>query len=512
MVKGRILSFLLVFGVALVGLAQEGSCTGVAVTNPAVGVLSGGTTAVTFNVSWTYSWRASTAPANWDAVWLFVKFRKNGGQWAHASLNQSGHSAPAGFTTSNGLVDTAAAFNISTNPVVGVFLYRNANGAGTSTANNVALSWNYSTDGVLNTDAVEVQVFGVEMVYVPEGAFFAGDKNTAANSLRQGSADNDPWHISSESEIVVTNSAGSGTGQLETTAEFYYPGEGDAAGSSFSIPAAFPKGYQPFYIMKGEISQGQWTAFFNTLTSSQQATRDVTSASGKNTDALTYRNNVSWSGSGRATLPDQGAGANYESIAMNYLSWADVAAYLDWSGLRPMSELEYERAGRGPYPSLAGEYAWGTTTITAASVIVNPGKTSEYALGAPNAIYGNVPTVQGPMRVGCLTYASATRIGSGAGYYGAMNLSDNLKERVVTVGRSSGRSFEGKSHGNGSLDSSGDANAASWPVTDSVGTGFRGSAWNDLGTLARLSDRTAAAETNTTRLEGFGGRGVRTAP
>ena len=30
-----------------------------------------------------------------------------------------------------------------------------------------------------------------------------------------------------------------------------------------------------------------------------------------------------------------------------HISWSDMSAYLDWSGLRPMTELEYEKACRG---------------------------------------------------------------------------------------------------------------------------------------------------------------------
>src|SRR5947208_2895536 len=30
---------------------------------------------VTFNITWDHSWRITATPANWDAAWVFVKFR-----------------------------------------------------------------------------------------------------------------------------------------------------------------------------------------------------------------------------------------------------------------------------------------------------------------------------------------------------------------------------------------------------------------------------------------------------
>ena len=44
------------------------------------------------------------------------------------------------------------------------------------------------------------------------------------------------------------------------------------------------------------------------------------------------------------------------------MTGADMLAYLDWSGLRPMSELEYEKACRTPSRVIPGEYAWNTTS------------------------------------------------------------------------------------------------------------------------------------------------------
>ena len=263
--------------------------------------------------------------------------------------------------------------------------------------------------------------------------------------------------------------------------------------------------------MKGEISQGQWVAFFNTLTATQKSARDITSSAngGKNADSLTYRNNVSWT-SGDATLPDQGGGATYEYVAMNYLSWADLASYLDWAGLRPMSELEFEKAGRGPYRAVSGEYAWGTTSITPATSISNSGLPNEAPGAAANCVHGS--GVSGPMRVGAMAYGDATRAEAGAGYYGIMDLSGNVWERPVTVGDSTGRSFNGSKHGNGVVASDGNGDVTTWPGTNAIGSSLRGGTYNFGSSLARLSDRNWGGYYWASRHQRYGGRGVRTAP
>jgi hypothetical protein len=197
---------------------------------------------------------------------------------------------------------------------------------------------------------------------------------------------------------------------------------------------------------------------------------------------------------------------------MSYINWADLAAYLDWSGLRPMSELEYERAGRGPYRAVSGEFAWGTSSITQATTILNGGLTNERAQSGARATYGNHPNVQGPLRVGSFAYGVSTRIAAGAGYYGAMDLTGNVRERTVTVGNSTGRAFEGRYHGNGQLNESGNSNVSTWPGTNAVGAGFRGGHWANSSGSAYLSIRGNAALVSTSRLSSDGGRGVRTAP
>lgn len=491
---------------------RDASCSGVTVTNVSLGTRDSGTgnAPINFDISWNNSWRSTSngapAPNNWDAAWVFVKFRKNGGDWKHASFNNTGHTVPSGASLDVGLADTGASFNIATNPGVGVFIYRSSDGTGTFSKSGFSLSWKYTQDGVGTGDTIDLRVFAIEMVYVPDGAFFAGDNGTSTGALQQGTSDTDPWYIGSESSITTNNNAGTGTGLAETAAEYYVPG------GSITIPAAFPKGYGKFYMMKGELSQSQWISFFNALTATQKSTRDITSSSGKNSDSLTNRNNVSWGGTGDATLPDQGSGATYGTVAMNFIGWADLTAYLDWAGLRPMSEFEFERAARGPYRTVSGEYPWGSTSITQAYTISNSGTASESAQSDANSVHGDHASIQGPMRVGAMAYNHTTRITSGAGYYGSLNLADNVQERCVTIATSTGRSFEARYHGNGALDSSGNPDVSTWPGTGVTGAGVRGSAWRWAATLGRTSDRANVSVLPSARSAWGGGRGVRSAP
>jgi hypothetical protein len=175
-----------------------------------------------------------------------------------------------------------------------------------------------------------------------------------------------------------------------------------------------------------------------------------------------------------------------------------------------MSELEFERAGRGPQRAVSGEYAWGSTSITQATSISNGGLPTERAQSGANMAYGDHASVQGPLRVGSFAYGVSTRIASGAGYYGVMELSGNVWELAVTVSQPPGRSFEGRYHGDGALDSGGDPNASTWPG-NGEGMGWRGGSWRLDMVYLRLSDRSYAVEPITRDLES-GGRGVRVAP
>lgn len=92
---------------------------------------------------------------------------------------------------------------------------------------------------------------------------------------------------------------------------------------------------------------------------------------------------------------------------------------------------------------------------------------------------------QGPLRCGIFATGSSTRATSGGGYYGVMELSGNLWERLVTVGNTQGRGFTG-AHGDGDLTTA----PSNWPSSSTAtGVGFRGGNWNNDTTNVRVSDR-----------------------
>jgi formylglycine-generating enzyme required for sulfatase activity len=318
-------------------------------------------------------------------------------------------------------------------------------------------------------------------------------------------------------------------------------------GTSKTLPAAFPEGYNAFYMMKYDISQGQWRDFLNTLTRTQQnsliyqggngpnytgvssislnvfAWANSTSAQSRNGVEITAISSSSAPMTFSCNLNGTVNGSNDgEWIAMNYLSWMDGAAYAAWAGLRPYTELEFEKASRGPSSvdtGVNGEYAWGSATILQATSINNSGQNSEVAgqTGSGLCVYGSAGSVQGPMRCGMAAANSTTRAQAGASYWGILDLSGNVWKRPVTVGNSTGRTFTG-TNGTGLLASDGNATNSDWPgysageVSGATGCCFRGGAWISGFTLERVSDRDNAAYVDTNRGSSYGARFARTSP
>jgi len=459
-------------------------------------------TLVQFDLSWENSWRTSSAPNNWDAAWVFVKYRVGSGDWQHAWLNNTGHSSGTGTsaTIDAGLLTPGTAFHATTNPALGVFIYRSADGTGNFSITGAQLRWNYGANGVADNATVDVKVFAIEMVYVPAGNFYVGSGGTETSAFYMYPTTTNPYQITGEGAITV------GT----TDGNLYYPSSTYGGDQSGPIPANFPKGYAAFYCQKYEISQQQYVDFLNTLTSAQASTRYP--------NATTNRHAITVSGGVYSTTNPY--------VACNFLSWMDGAAYSDWAGLRPMTELEFEKACRGLETPVANEYAWGTATVAGNAYTLendnatNEGIASNYSTSTGNASYDITDgSIDGPLRVGIFAANADNqgRITAGASYYGIMELSGNLWERAVTVGNATGRDFTGL-HGNGALSTNGHANETAWPgltsgeVTGATGSGFRGGLWNGNAAYMRVSGRYNAANTNTARGNRYGFRAVRVAP
>ena len=458
---------------------------------------------VTFNLQWDNSWRTNIAPANYDAVWVFLKYQDCADKlWKHANLSvtSSDHS-------------TASPLKIdAVTDGKGVFVYRSAIGGGNISSTSVTLKMNVAA---ANYDNYNFKVFGVEMVNVPQGSFWVGDTTSSGYGVSSSTPAYN-FQITSENSNIAASSLGTGN----------------------SAPSSFPKGFKSFYCMKYEITQEQYVEFLNTLTYSQQARRTInTPDSAANTFAFgnAYRNGIKIKTPGsNASAPavygcDLTSGDiddlnDGQNIAMDYLSWNDFSAYLDWSALRPMTELEFEKVCRGPLASVANEYAWGTTDLNyvAPSGLTNAGSSIEGYNSVINGranyhVLSGYVTVSlgGPTKVGFTATNASGRVSAGAAYYGAMEMSGNVYELTVST-KSGGSSYTGVL-GDGELSTvaatTGDSDQANWPDNTGVilrGGGFDGASGysGNNSTLLTISNRGNGSPA-TTRGSSYGGRGVR---
>ncbi len=412
------------------------------------GQVNGSHTFVNFDLSWKNSWRNST---NWDAAWLFVKYKVGSGEWMHATLSTN-----SGEHT----ISTGSAISPSSDGK-GIFIYRSANGTGDNNFNNISLRWLYPADGVANDAQVTVKVFAIEMVYIPQGSFYIGDGVSSKRFYTVGDTSS-TFQITSENALTVN---GTTPGSLWATGDM-------VAGN---IPANYPKGYNAFYLMKYEVTQGQYTEFLNMLTSTQAATRIDTSV--MKGDRFTIVGGYPLFTTNRPTR------------ACNFLAYEDGAAYADWTGLRPISELEFEKACRGTAPVVAGEYAWGNTNIDLTGDLSGAEDGTETVTGGLNCnhqvTFFNGDGGKGPIRSGIFSATLNTREGSGGSFYGVMELSGNVWETVITCGIDASRNFNGSS-GDGNLSTSGNADVSGWPTN---AYGGRGGGWQNFQPRLQVSDR-----------------------
>jgi len=281
---------------------------------------------VRFDISWENSWRRGSFH---DAAWVFFKVRADGKSgWQHVRLVADKVLNPTGYGQDKG--GTALDFVVprGDDGFVGMFVRRAADGKGAVAARKVTAVWDFTANkGVTKDVDVRMQGFAIEMVYVAEGPFYLGSGGKELNRFYRYTGDGEqtpPYRVKGAGPIPT----GRQEGKLWAV--------GIAPEDGGQIPASFPNGYSAFYCMKfPHITKAQYAGFLNTLTEPEAKERYYPGYHGTEIK----RSGESPKYTYAASAPDG---------RCRWLSWADGAAYAAWAGLRPMTELEYEKAIRGP--------------------------------------------------------------------------------------------------------------------------------------------------------------------
>ena len=307
-----------------------------------------GSNKVAFDVSWDGSWRRDN---EYDAAWIFIK-HLNLESWTHSRIKNSSL-----IVVSNKSSDLSLP-EIQVSPdSLGLIMYRQSNSFG----NN---KWRVELEIEECINADSVLVFGLEMVHVPTGAYELGTTKALSkrNEILTDGAGGAPYNplfkykdstidnyggiykISSEEEIEI----GPQNGKL-----FWIDADIPGTNTFSGIPTGFlnlnfPKGFKGFYQMKYELSQQEYCDFLNTLNEEQKQFRDISKASEFNRPTLDYRNRI---------VKENGLFiTNRPHRPCNFISWLDGLSYADWAGLRPMTELEFEKSCRGSEKAVYREY------------------------------------------------------------------------------------------------------------------------------------------------------------
>ena len=431
-------------------------------------------------VAWENSWHNER---NHDAAWVFLKFNQER-QYEHVYLTPG--SARMLWKGDASMPDAAirvaedgtGLFVHASEPYRGPLTYHIAVGQDTSRT-------------PFGTRYERLRGYGLEMVHIPEGGVTLGDPDTSALSYgayyrSDGNGNFDGLYAitSEDAQIPVGPQAG----------QLYYRSQaaryqGDQQGP---IPASFPKGVEAFYLMKYEVSQGDYAAFLNTLGASAAAHRATFGAAEYAAEG------------GTITLEDGTYRAARPERRNIYWHWDDMMAFTDWAGLRPYTEFEYTKAARGPLEPKPIEYAWNTSSTAQMARRIDPDTQAQ--------------TMMNGLTEADLT--NANRAQFGASYYWVMDLAGGVWEKVITPGDSTGRRFTGQ-HGDGAITGYGFANVDEWPegFSGASGYGYRGGGY--YGDTAYLSDfvpyspiafRRYGAWSAGPRNAAYGFRAARTAP
>lgn len=413
-------------------------------------------TNVTFDINWENSWNSmnnvdTLFPRNWDAAWVFIKVQSNADNlWKHqnVSTTSAAHSVTGGVLQVDAVSDG-----------VGVFIRRTNPGSGNVSA-TATLSMQSLPAGLLN-----FKVFGIEMVNIPQGQFYVNDGGTGGNRFNN---------------YTVTSAA--------------IPASTLFAGQPV-LGTNYPTGYQAIYSAKYETSNAQMVDFLNCLTYDQQLNlTDYTpnSAPGQiafSTGSANANNYIQIDSSGVSSTKPAVYACNYVNTlprnagndGMNNAAIAFTVrraiAYLDWCGLRPMTDMEYEKICRGtkytgtPNPRVLNEYPWGTTNLNSYSgtMISYLGTDSARRNGTVlngRALLGGGNVAYVSHRCGLFAESGTGREAAGAAFYGVMDMAGNARDLAFFTNMTS-NGITMTSLGDGNLTTTlgptnGDGNVPGW--------------------------------------------------
>ncbi|MBK8698504.1 MAG: hypothetical protein IPN29_02760 [Saprospiraceae bacterium] len=413
---------------------------------------------ISFTLSWDNSWRVDNnnhPQNNMDGVLVFFKYRTETGEWQNLSL---------------GAPSVVPFFGLPAN--FEYVSYGNAKIFHPSTVGKGSISGLFKFSTPALPYDIEIRAFAVEMVMIPSTYHYLGDGNQLTESTNAFHYGDNTYSYYGQFTNVDANTFDDEEIEAPNTFEVAF------GLSSLNINNPNFPVLGVIWCMKYEISQGAYRDFLNTLNVTQQTTRTAnlpTSAVG--TGALTTSGNnrnfieikypsidgfpavYGCDASGNNLYDEANDG---EFVACNYLSWPDIAAWLDWAGLAPMTEIHFEKICKNNYfnAPIAGEYAWESKLINSSALTLsNPYTQSELVSNSSgtlgNAIF-DMSGLDGPVRNGIFSVAITNRKVSGAAYYGVMDMSGNLTEACVTVGNVAARSYNklglpGMSRGDGTL-------------------------------------------------------------
>lgn len=450
------------------------------------------TAQISFKVSWDHSWREGE---NWDAIWVFVKYKRKGVNepWHHAYLKDSENNRVASGTGIPAMevlavtsvenwaqrMDTLYFGNdapvvskgLDRTVVPGVLIFRKKPGTGNIVNAPVRLEWDFN-EGDLNLYSevtrqdirdgkIEISVQAIEMVYVPVGPYYLGDRLSAYSFINEGA--DGALRVTSDDEQMLYRMG---------------PTAGSTYDKAWKVRGMFPMGYTGYYMMKYEVSQEQYVNFLNRLTLRDQRKRigrpleslnpgDYVFGATNNQEEPSYRNGIillekylpldtpALFGFNLSLATPANDYDDGKSIACNFLSPEDMYTYTDWAGLRPMTEPEYEKGCRERDPAAFAvdrSFAWETPVFTSliwTDIQSHAGEETEQVSGNAN-LNGPVNAADMfPVKCGAFADETPNMVGSGSSRWGLMEMTGNLAE--IYYNAENATTFNGDIYGDGNI-------------------------------------------------------------